>query len=254
MLTNYRQFLRSPTYHDQNQPVRWGELAVFLLLYVVLGFALDPLIKALVNHLQLKHALQDPDTSLILVGVLVVPPIEEVVFRLWLRVDRGSLFAVAFLVLFVGILLLPISNLGAVLLIALSVLILVVTLMGSEADMERVVERHFGLFFYGSAVLFALTHITNYSPLSAQTLLFAPLLVLPQFLMGTVLGYIRVLLRYRLRNSFSRGDQCDPFCGHPFLPHLAQDLESFDGQKVESGYNRLPKASVNSTLILHRRP
>ena len=179
-------------YNDQNQPVRWGELLVFLLLYVVLCFALIPLLEALVNYLQLEHALEDPDMSLILIGVLVVPPIEEVVFRLWLRVNRSALFAVAFLVLLVGVLLLPVSNLGAVLLIALSVLILVATLMGFDSDIERAVTRHFGFFFYGSVVLFALTHITNYEPLNASTLLFAPVLVLPQFLMGTVLGYIRV--------------------------------------------------------------
>ena len=192
MLTNYWRFLRAPTYNDQNQPVRWGELVVFLLLYVILCFALIPLLEALVNYLQLEHALEDPDTTLILLGVLVVPPIEEVVFRLWLRVNRSALFAVAFLVLFVGVLLLPVSNRGAVLLIALSVLILVATLMGYDADIERVVAHYFGFFFYGSTVLFALTHITNYEPLNATTLLFAPVLVLPQFLMGTVLGYVRV--------------------------------------------------------------
>ena len=192
MLTNYLRFLRAPPYNDQNQPVRWGELVILLLSYVALGFALIPLLEALVNYLQLKHALEDPDTTLILLGVLVVPPIEEVVFRLWLRVNRSTLFAVAFLVLFVGVLLLPVSNLGAVLLIALSVLILVTTLMGYDADIERVVARHFGFFFYGSTALFALAHITNYEPLNTETLLLAPVLVFPQFIVGTMLGYIRV--------------------------------------------------------------
>ena len=100
------------------------------LSYVALGFALIPLLEALVNYLQLKHALEDPDTTL--------------------------------------------------------------TLMGYDADIERVVARHFGFFFYGSTVLFALTHITNYEPLSTQTLLLAPALVFPQFIVGTMLGYIRV--------------------------------------------------------------
>lgn len=192
MLNNFWRFLRSPTYNDHNQPVRWGELAIFLLLYIVLGFALNPLLELLANYLQLKHVLEEPDTTLILLGVLVVPPIEEVVFRLWLRVNRGALFAVAFLVLFVGVLLLPVSNLGAVVLIALSVLILVATLMGYDANIEQMVAHHFGFFFYGSTVLFALVHITNFTPLSTLTLLFTPLLVLPQFVVGTMLGYIRV--------------------------------------------------------------
>ena len=192
MLTNYLRFLRAPTYVYQNHPVRWEELAILLLLYIVLGFALNPLLELLANYLQLTHALEDPDTTFILLGVLVVPPIEEVVFRLWLRVNRGALFAVAFLVLFVGVLLLPVSNLGAVVLIALSVLILVATLMGYDANIKQMVAHHFGFYFYGSTILFALVHITNFTPLSTPTLLFTPLLVLPQFIVGTMLGYIRV--------------------------------------------------------------
>ena len=165
---------------------------MLLLLYLLIGFALNPLFQRLVDYLALEHALEDVGTTEILLGILAIPPIEEVTFRLWLRVSRSALFAVAFLVFFVGILLLPVSQAGAVLLIALSVSILVATLMGYDGDIERVMARHFGFFFYGSTVLFALAHITNFIPLNAQTLLFAPVLVLPQFLVGTMLGYVRV--------------------------------------------------------------
>lgn len=192
MLTNYLRFLRAPAYVYQNQPVRWGELAVLLVGYFAVVFALGLVIQALADYLLLEHALEDPSTTIVLLGALVIPPIEEVMFRLWLRVSRSALFGVAFLVLLVGVLLLPVSQRGAMLLIALSVLILVATLMGYDDDIERVMARYFGIFFYGSAILFALVRITNYTPLNAQTLLFSPVLVLPQFIMGTVLGYVRV--------------------------------------------------------------
>lgn len=192
MLTDYLRFLRSPTYAYQNHPVRWGDIFVLILLYLLIGYVLNPLFERLADHFQLKHALEDSDTTIMILGVVLIPPLEEITFRLWLRVNRSTLFAVAFLILFIGLILLPMSQLGAVLLMALSVVILVLTLMGYEEDIERLVARRFGLFFYGSTVLFALMHITNFTPLNAQTLLLAPLLVMPQFIVGTMLGYTRV--------------------------------------------------------------
>lgn len=192
MLTDYLRFLRFPTYIRKNQPVRWKEFIALLLLYLLIGFALNPLFEPLMDYFQLAHALEDADTTMVILGIVLIPPIEEVTFRLWLRVNQSTLFAVAFLVFFLGLILLPISQLGAVLLVALSVAILVATLMGFEENIERVVARHFGAFFYGSTGLFALMHITNFIPLNTQTLLLAPVLVMPQFIVGTMLGYIRV--------------------------------------------------------------
>lgn len=192
MLTNYLRFLRSPVYTHHNQPVQWLELVALLVTYLIIGFAFNPLFKALVDYLALEHALKDATLTTVILGISLIPIIEEITFRLWLRVRRSALFTVAFLVFFVGVLLLPVTQVGAILLIALSVLILVGTLMGYEEDIERFVTRHFGLFFYGSTILFALVHITNYVPLNAHTLLFTPVLVLPQFIVGTMLAYIRV--------------------------------------------------------------
>lgn len=192
MLTDYRRFLRAPTYNRQNLPVRWGEFVTLLLLYLLIGYALNPLFERLADYFQLAHALEDADDTVVVLGILVIPPVEEVTFQLWLRASRSTLFAVAFLVLFIGLMLLPVSQLGAALLMALSVVILVLTLMGYEEDIERLVARRFGLFFYGSTILFSLMHITNFTPLNAQTLLLAPLLVMPQFIVGTMLGYLRV--------------------------------------------------------------
>lgn len=51
--------------------------------------------------------------------------------------------------------------------------------------------KQFRIGFYTFAILFGLVHITNYN-LTTNVLLFAPILVLPQLLLGGYLGFIRV--------------------------------------------------------------
>ena len=162
------------------------------LLDVGVGLVLGLVLWPVTDYFELKHVLDDPTLTEMLLGVFLAPPLEEIIFRLWLRVNRTTLFAFAFLVLFTGVLLLPTSNWGAVLLMGLSVSLLVISLMGYDEDIERAVARRFGWVFYGSTLLFALVHVTNYTPLTTQTFLLAPLLVLPQFVGGTMLGYIRI--------------------------------------------------------------
>jgi membrane protease YdiL (CAAX protease family) len=45
--------------------------------------------------------------------------------------------------------------------------------------------------FFGLTSLFALTHLFNYG-LSLHVILLAPILVMPQFILGTLLGYLRM--------------------------------------------------------------
>lgn len=50
---------------------------------------------------------------------------------------------------------------------------------------------YFKQVFYTFAIVFGLIHITNFN-ITAQVLLLAPILVLPQTILGTYLGFIRI--------------------------------------------------------------
>ena len=52
-------------------------------------------------------------------------------------------------------------------------------------------KKYFRIAFYIIAVLFGYMHIYNF-PITPQVLLFSPILVLPQIVLGLVFGYIRV--------------------------------------------------------------
>ena len=59
--------------------------------------------------------------------------------------------------------------------------------------------RHYGWVYWGYVLAFALSHIGNYSWSSTRGSMFVAAMVLPQLLMGTVAGYLR--LRDGLRSS-----------------------------------------------------
>ncbi|CAM1374539.1 CPBP family intramembrane glutamic endopeptidase [Tenacibaculum xiamenense] len=52
-------------------------------------------------------------------------------------------------------------------------------------------QRLFSFIFYSFAFLFGLVHITNYE-ISRNVILLTPILVAPQFILGTYLGFIRI--------------------------------------------------------------
>ncbi|MEO9892663.1 CPBP family intramembrane glutamic endopeptidase [Aurantibacter sp.] len=52
-------------------------------------------------------------------------------------------------------------------------------------------KSYFNIIFWGLTIAFGLIHITNYE-VTTTTLLLAPLLVLPQIIVGAMLGFIRV--------------------------------------------------------------
>ena len=136
---------------------------------------------------------------LVLIGIVLAPVIEEGLFRSWLGSRRLTLFGLP--VLSVGTVLLMASGAsGAVLLPVMAVLGFLLTVFILRAVRldpgERAAARD-GLFpwiFWGSGLLFALIHLSNFDGgLTSPWLLLA---VVPQGLVGLVLGYVR--MRYGL--------------------------------------------------------
>lgn len=56
---------------------------------------------------------------------------------------------------------------------------------------DKFLSWNYPYFFYSLTILFALIHFSNFS-YSASNLLFAPILVLPQFIGGFFMGFIRI--------------------------------------------------------------
>jgi len=160
----------------------------------------------------------DPQTVLLL--VIVAPILEEIAFRSWLSGRPGILFAllwagagtileeiafrswlsgrpgILFALLWAGAGIAGLTILGSgagfagpfVALAGLVVAVMMLVALRGRPPLP-IFERHFAYFFWASAVLFAAVHLANYEEGALAILL--PLLV-PQFVVGTLAGYIRV--------------------------------------------------------------
>lgn len=172
-------------------PLYGLDLAIMALLFSALGAAM-----ALGFELP-RHMLGEFElTPLLVLGIVAGAPLgEELVFRGWLSGRPGhvlgSLILMGAVALFMmggrnagtaGAELWSFGALGALALFGLAVFLL----RGRPA--MRWFQRHFAWFLWASALLFAAIHLTNFAAAGPALL---PL-VLPQFALALLLGYLRV--------------------------------------------------------------
>jgi len=119
------------------------------------------------NHLA-EILEQIPVPALLGLGILLIPMLEELIFRSYLRFEANYLLQPMLL------------------------------LLGFVTDREALTQSvrqgwdyWYPVIFFASAVIFGLVHITNYS-LTPEVLLWTPVLVLPQVVAGLFMGYLRV--------------------------------------------------------------
>lgn len=108
---------------------------------------------------------------LVFIGVLLVPFLEELMFRFPLKYSRNYVlqFLIAIVALFA-----PEESKSAI-----------------YANVRTFWKRFFWVFFYLMTSTFAFIHIFNYVD-AKQLLLWSPLLTMTQFFTGLILGYIRI--------------------------------------------------------------
>lgn len=174
-------FLKNPG--DQRDPIQtWTEKAkklfsllildipIMILLMVVLsGLKAVGLFNADSNKLSLLLKTM-PVWTLIFVMVILIPFIEELIFRLYLRY-KNNYFArfFIFLTLFTGV-----KNHDKI-----------------ETWVTDFWTKRYLIIFYFSALLFGYVHLTNYD-YSILIILLSPLVIAPQFVVGIFCGYLRV--------------------------------------------------------------
>jgi membrane protease YdiL (CAAX protease family) len=165
------------------------DLALMALILGLIGLASMLGFKAPANAIDKIHL---GPTVLALI-VLILPMGEELVFRSWLSGRAGHVVAAATVMAGLAILLLsgpqphPVLALGAVAITAALAAGAAFWLRGRPP--MPFFGRHFAAFYFASSLLFALAHLSNYSQGAALILL--PL-VIPQLVVGLILGYARV--------------------------------------------------------------
>ncbi|MEP3421245.1 MAG: CPBP family glutamic-type intramembrane protease [Erythrobacter sp.] len=136
-------------------------------------------------------------TPLIVIGVILLAPVsEEIIFRSWISGKPAQVFALLLGVMGAGAVFsfydrAPLIS-GTVAFGAVLAAFAVLILLRNRPTLGWF-NRQFPVFFWLSTVAFALVHVTNFEVASdwSNLVMILPL-VLPQFILGALLGYIRV--------------------------------------------------------------
>lgn len=198
LLRSYGQFLRSPNLVKPitSSPyqiifrhlLRLYSLHLFIVL--ILGLVISQFVQS--EDSLLLEVLENMSGWLIVItGVLFVPTIEEILFRLPLRgavqtITPALSILLWFLMSWFGGS--QISVLSACLLIALNVFVWSKSWRNINAQIEQIYQAYPRWIFYGSAIAFGAIHITNYE---RQIWPLLPLVVLPQIVVGLWFGFMR---------------------------------------------------------------
>ena len=199
-------YLRRPRSRVDRGPLpdlTWAKMIALQLLSLIVAAPFMAVGFAIVSDREFVANDGISPIALLVLAVIVAPLLEEYAFRFAVVAYRplflvvGGLVFAAFLTTVVVATELP-TPAKTVALAAVGAVALAVILLGVARSPRAAAfwESAFPWLFYGSAVIFGLMHLGNYSfgdipPLAYLAL---PLLVTPQIIGGVLLGYTRVRL------------------------------------------------------------
>lgn len=202
----YAGFIRRPRLPARAQPMSRASLRAVLRM-LGLDFAMMAVLMALATLVVAagvdlpETALENIDLTLGIVALVVIgaPLLEEIAFRGWLSGRPGHVFGLVVIVIGLGAIAAMVAlgdatgvGMGIVIIACLVFfpgLALLILWRWRRRPAMPWFTRAFPLFFWLSTAGFACIHLFNFAEGSLYVLL--PL-VLPQFVTGSILGYLRV--------------------------------------------------------------
>ena len=186
-------YLKNPFYCESRKPSIYKFIAL-LFFYLLASISIGIISFIVCEAFHLVHNKQEwSPLKTILIGILLAPFYEEVLFRSLLRFKRSSILifvptAIAFITIsiykskFILPILLSLFVLG---------LFLCITIF-SKKKIEAFITSKFKYFFYSSSIIFGLLHASNFTGNIYLILTFSFILSGPQIVLGLILGYIRM--------------------------------------------------------------
>lgn len=206
LLLDFLSFLRRPTTEKSTQTPAQGIVHLFrlwccLFVFIIFGAVLVDSIIDVPQHDRFEEVMEQIGVvGFVVFAVLIGPLLEEVAFRLAMRFRLRYVLvgAVAF-VLYMGqaasTVIEQYSDHGMLYLYGLVLLLLVVFFricIKHPATMAQRWTSYFPLVFYALSFSFALIHIFNFEAFPLRVILLAPIITLPQFILGLGMGYLRM--------------------------------------------------------------
>jgi hypothetical protein len=168
------------------------DLGALLFTYFILAVPLMTLAYLLSGTFEITHKELDAGfTERLMRGIILAPLIEETLFRLIYVFNKRNLGIM--LLTSVGLLVFFLfrENIAKLIIFASTALIICILLLSFNRSRDFF-NKHFRFFFYSIALLFALLHIFNFTGVTGPVTFLAVFFVLPQLVLGIILGYVRL--------------------------------------------------------------
>lgn len=170
--------------------ILWKSIILILIGNIIISiFFITPL--ELFKILPEQKSLENIQHKYLLC-IIIIPIIEEMLFRLPLRISKVNLVLFASIIIYV--ILYQYSFVLAItsfILIILCSLIFIKNIPNIPDSITNYYNKYFYFIFYLQAVVFGLLHLGNFN-LDYKYIYLFPLFVIPYMYLGIVLGYIRV--------------------------------------------------------------
>jgi hypothetical protein len=174
-----------------------------IILILILGVIDSMIIKKIFNHSILdqltidnRRIIKDFGKYSFFFVVLLAPFLEEIIFRLPLRLKKFgiglSVGLICYRLSVDHILEFASTDIYAYAKLALSIIIVLVITRFLPDSWLTIIRKKYFYFFYLVSLVFALVHLSNFSYYNNTVLFFYPLFIMPQFLMALFIGYVRM--------------------------------------------------------------
>jgi len=185
-------YIKSPDIPDYRK-LKVSKLFKLLGFCIITSIILGIIIYGITDITGLeRNKMFEKSKYLVIIGFLVIPFFEEVVWRLLLKPTKSNFFlAVGVLLIYIIIQLLRQKYYLCIMFTAYLLSLIVIRQFFKE-HIKKIFISHFKWFFWASCVFFGLIHAFNFKGNLVWIITLAPLLGSPQIISGSIIGYIRM--------------------------------------------------------------
>ena len=204
MFSEAIKYFNRPTYTENNRSVAVRAFIIFifkLILLVILVGIFKGFIYAFnaIPSNTLKNFHLSSFQAYLLVA-LYIPIIEEVIFRLNLKISLNNLIIFfAFLSGYFFYRIFKVENLNHPWIVILTFTLMIVLIYIKAKKSEEVDQflsnfwkRYFAIIFHASCCIFAFLHLFNFEEIIPTLLFLSTVIVLPQLILAYALGFLRM--------------------------------------------------------------
>lgn len=187
-------YLKNPICFPDTARPKTRDFIFLLGLYLIsaMVLALFAYIVCSIFSITHKH-IGLPFEMKILIGVILAPVYEEILFRSLLRFNKISLsLFLATVVIFIVVFILKRNNTFISLLSATLLVTITFVSFWSIKRISQFITSNFKYFYYSSSILFGFMHLMNFTGDIRYIIAFSIVLIAPQIIAGIILGFIRM--------------------------------------------------------------